>query len=247
MAFSFSTSQDYTRKYFLKRAAKVLALKGNFRFADAMVSANAHNGFMDFGKTIEELNSTWLIRRASLSKEDLAYLSYQDSFRHRLEGFLTQAYYQRKKMIPSSDIFYAYVFQDWSNDGTGLGEEYPTWLLFSPSREVNQDPLLLKKIAANLQSIKEKDVLGKEEKELKKLLVEPLSDCSFFEIPSSLAEGKLIYLSIVYVHLERVSYFHLGLNLILSSPSISQEVLYFPTKYWPKDLLNAYTKGEFTL
>lgn len=231
----------------MKRAVKGLALKGNFRFANAMVFVNAHNGFMDFGKTIDDVNAAWLVRRASLSKEDLAYISYQDSFRHRLEGFLTQAYYQRKKMIPSSEIFYAYVFQDWNNDETGLGEEYPTWLLFSPSKEVNQNPILFKKVAANLQSIKEKEVASKEEKELQKLLIEPLSDCSFFEIPASLSEGKLLYLSIVYIHLERVSCFHLGLNLILSSPSISKEVLYFPTRFWPKDLLNAYTKGEFSL
>jgi hypothetical protein len=202
---------------------------------------------VDFEKTLADLNSSWLLRRASISKGDLAYLAYQDSFRHRLEGFLTRSYYQRKKMILTSEIFYGYAFQDWRNDESGFANEYPTWVLFSPSKEVNQNPILFLKIAANLQSIKEKKDLAKEEKALQKLLVEPLSDCAFQEIPLSLSLGKLVYLSIVYIHLDRVPFFRLGLNLLLSSPSVSKEVCYLPTKYWPKELENAYTNGEFTL
>lgn len=202
---------------------------------------------MDFEKCILDLNSHWLIQRASLSKEDLAYLSYQDTFRHRLEGFMTNTYYRRKKMIMGSDILYCYVFQDWSNDERGMGDEYPTWMLFSPSSKINNNPALLKEISAKVLSIKKAEPQNKEEKELKKLLVETLSDCSFFEIPPSYSLGNLIYLSIVYLHTDHVPFFHLGLNLILSNPSLSKEVLYFPTKYWPKEVQDSYINGEFVL
>jgi len=198
---------------------------------------------MDFTNIWEKINSDWLLKRASFNKEDLAYLAYQDTFRHRLEGFMTRVYYQRKRMLSQSNLFLAYVFQDYSNDFNS--GSYPTWLLFSPASEVNQNPALLKETATKVLSIKGRKDLSKEDETLRKLVEEPLSDCSFVEIPSSLSGNHLVYLSIVYVHPERIPSFHLGLALICSAPSLSKEVLYLPLKFYPDELKNAYIKGEF--
>jgi hypothetical protein len=201
------------------------------------------NKSMDFQAIWEKANADWLAKRASFSKEELAYLAYQDTFRHRLEGFMTRVYYQRKKMILQSDLFLAYAFQDYSNDPAS--PSYPTWLLFSPSSEVNQNPVFLKEISAKVLSIKGKEHLPKEEETLRKLVEEPLSDCAFVEIPASLSGGHLVYLSIVYVHPERIPSFHLGLALICSAPSLSKEVIYLPLNFYPEELKNAYIKGDF--
>src|SRR5574344_1050994 len=199
---------------------------------------------MDYPAFFEKVNSDWLLRRASLDKSEIAYIAGKDSFRGRLRGFLTHAYYQRTQLIQSSEIYWAYVFQSWTNDVDQKGDSYPTWLLFSPDTEVNQNPAIFKEISAKLTSLKEGKALTKEEKDLQKYLREYLSDVSYFELPQSYSLGHFVYLSIVDVPLLRVPNFHLGLNLILANPAASKEVLYLPKKEWPEDYLKAYEHGE---
>lgn len=202
---------------------------------------------MDYAETLTKLNQDWLIRRASLDKSELAYLSNKDTFQGRRVGFLTRAYYQRSKLIRSSEIYYAFVFKSWSNDVSERGTYYPTWLLFSPSKEINENPAILKDICAKVQSIRDLKPASKEEKELKKNIEEPLSDVSYFPIPEALSDGRFAYLSIVYLPLHHVPFFRLGVNLILASPSVSHEVLYLPEKYWPEDYRKAYKEGKLVL
>jgi hypothetical protein len=77
------------------------------------------------------------------------------------------------------------------------------------------------------------------------LITEYLSDCSYVEIPSSLTGGELVYLSIIYRHLDLNPEFHLGLNLIIANQSISSEVIYLPEKYWEESFKKAYLNNEF--
>ena len=198
---------------------------------------------MDYSAFLEKLNEDWLLKRASLDKEEIAFIGGKDSFRGRLRGFMTRVYYQRSKLIQTSEVFYAYVFQSWTNDVEEKNDSYPTWLLFSPSKEVNQNPAVLKEISAKLASFKEENPKTKEDKELHDYLKEYLSDVSFYALPESLSLGHFVYLSIVDVPLLRVPNFHLGLNLILASPSVSKEVLYLPAKEWPEEYRQAYEHG----
>jgi hypothetical protein len=199
---------------------------------------------MDYSAFFEKANSDWLLKRAALDKEEIAFVAGKDSFRGRLRGFLTHAYYQRTSLIKTSEIYLAYVFQSWTNDVEQKGDSYPTWLLFSPEKEMNQNPILFKEISAKLLSLKESKEISKDEKELQKYLQEYLSDVSYFELPHSCSLNHFVYLSIVDVPLLRVPNFHLGLNLILANPSVSKEVLYLPEKEWPEDFLKAYSQGE---
>jgi hypothetical protein len=198
---------------------------------------------MDYPAFLEKLNADWLLKRAAFDKSEIAFLSGKDSFRGRLRGFMTRAYYQRTRLIETSEVFYAYVFQSWTNDIEEKGDSYPTWLLFSPEREVNQNPLILKDISAKLFSFKEKAPRDKTEKELQGYLKDYLSDVSFYPLPDVCSLGHFVYLSIVDVPLLRVPNFHLGLNLILASPSVSKEVLYLPKKEWPEEYRKAYDQG----
>ena len=192
---------------------------------------------------IKNLNTSWLLKRASLDKTELSYLANKDTFNGIRLGFMTRAYYQREKMIRGSDIYYAYVFQSWNNAVGNPQSSYPTWLLFSPDTPVNENPDILKEISAKLTSIKTTEVVDKTEKELKKIIVEPLSDASCFLLPPSYSLGHYVFLSIIDCPGSRVSSFQLGLNLILANLSVSKEVRYLPERYWPDEFKQAYQQG----
>jgi hypothetical protein len=202
---------------------------------------------MDFSSVLSSLNTTWLTRRGSFSDGEIAHLAYQDTFRHKMLGFMTRVYYQRKKLIQQSEIFYAYVFQEYNYDENQRQNGGATWLVFSPSKEVNDHPEILKKIAANLQQLKVKEPINGEEKALKKLLVEPLSETSYCELIPTMSDNEYAFLSIVDLHKELLPSFHLGLNLVLANKSVSKEVLYLPEAYFSQEWKEAYLKGEIIL
>lgn len=195
---------------------------------------------MDLSQSVIDIDKAWQIKRGTLDKSDLAYIANKNSIKGKLLGFMTSAYYKRTKLIENSTVVPAYVFQDWSNDVEGRSALFPTWLLFSPSKLVNQTPSLLKKVAENLQQLKLETPKEKDLIKLRNLINEPLSDCAYVEIPSIYSENQLVYLSIVYVNLNLNPSFHLGFNLILMNSSASSEVLYFPEKYWPNSFLENY-------
>lgn len=202
---------------------------------------------MDYSKLIHDMNETWSLKRVSFDKSEIAYLSNKDTFQGRRLGFLTTAYHQREKLIRSSEIYFAYVFQTWTNAVSEKGTTYPTWMLFSPEKSINENPAILKDICAKVQSIRDVKPTEKNEKSLKKYIEEYLSDVSYFVIPDAYSCGHFVYLSIVYLPPQHVSFFHLGVNLILASPSASKEVLYFPEKYWPEEYRTAYNEGKLAL
>ena len=195
---------------------------------------------MDLSQSVNDIDKAWQDKRGALDKSDIAYIANKNSVKGKLLGFMTSAYYKRTKLIENSTIVPAYVFQDWSNDAEGRSTLFPTWLLFSPSKLVNQTPSLLKKAAENLQQLKLAAPKDKNLIKLRNLINEPLSDCAYIEIPSTFSENQLVYLSIVYVNLNLSPSFHLGYNLILMNSSVSSEVLYFPEKYWPGAFLESY-------
>lgn len=202
---------------------------------------------MDFKTNIEQINQTWLEKRVSLSKEDIAYIANKDTLRGKMLGFMTAPYYKRSNLIKQSEIFYAYVFKEWTNNVDGPDPQHPTWMLFSPSRTFNEHPEKLKEIAEGLEQLKVDKGSSKDLIKLYNLINEPLSDTSYFEIPEPYNHGELVYLSIVYVIASLMPYFHLGLNLIMANQSVSKEVLYFPSRYWPTEYAEEYKKSVIKL
>jgi hypothetical protein len=198
---------------------------------------------VDYEKIISDINNSWLVQRASLSKDDLAFIGNKSTLHGKMLGFLTSSYYKRNNLIKQSEVFYAYVFKEWSNEFGGNDKQHPTWMLFSPSASFKEHPEKLKKVAEALQGLTKEKLDSAEEKHLFNLINEPLSDCSYFEIPQNISYGDLVYLSIVYVMPDLVQPFHLGLNLMLANQSVSKEVLYFPTRYWPEEFAKVYELG----
>lgn len=194
---------------------------------------------MDFSSTLEKMNNDWLLKRASLSKEEISYISDKDSFRGKIHDCFTLRYHKRSELIKGSSLVYGYAFKSWTNEDIAMAYRYPSWVLFSPSKEVNDNPLLLQKTAQNLLKME----LTKENKTLYNLVHEPLSDTSYFEIPSIYSEGKLVYLSVIYLEAHLNPDFKLGVNLLLMAPSISKEVIYLPTKYFSSEYKEEYSKG----
>jgi hypothetical protein len=210
-------------------------------------SKKGYYGCVNYSKLYHDLNDAWLEKRVAFDSSEVAYLANKDTFKGKRLGFLTHAYYQREKLIRNSEIYLAYVFQSWSNAVSEKDDTYPTWMLFSPERALNENPAILKDIVAKVQSIRDVKVTEKNEKTLQNYLKEYLSDVSYFVIPDSYSLGHFVYLSIVYLPAQRVSFFHLGVNLILANPSFSKEVLYLPEKYWPSDYKTDYDAGKLVI
>lgn len=202
---------------------------------------------MDYAALYHQLNSAWIEKRASFDKKELAYLANKDTFAGRRLGFMTRAYYQREKMIKASDIYYAYAFQNWNDAVSDSQSSYPTWLLFSPDTAVNENPSILKEISAKVLSLKHIEVTDREEKELKKDIVEVLSDVACLVLPESYSFGHYVMLSVVDVPYQHVSSFRLGLNLVMANLSLSKEVRYLPERYYPAEFKGAYQKGLLLL
>jgi len=202
---------------------------------------------VDFKTNIEQINQAWLEKRVSLSKEDVAFIANKSTLRGKMLGFMTASYYKRSNLIKQSEIFYAYVFKEWTNNVGGHDPQHPTWMLFSPSRTFDEHPEKLKEIAEGLEQLEVDKGSDKNLKKLYNLINEPLSDTSYFEVPEPYNHGELIYLSIVYVIAALMPRFHLGLNLIMANRSISKEVLYFPSNYWPVEYAEEYTESVIKL
>lgn len=190
----------------------------------------------------DTLSNHWKNRQKDLDKNDVSYIAYKDTFRHAMRGFLTGSYYKRNRLIKEGDLVYGYVFKTWSNDPTNQSD-YPTWVLFSPSLEVSKNPAVFARISAKLQDLTKEDD-DKKYRKLRNLIIEPLSECDYFEIPEEFTEGAVVYLSIIYLHVNQITNFHMGLNPLLMSRGISKEVIYLPDRFWPGEFYEAYLKNE---
>lgn len=186
----------------------------------------------------DSFSESWKKTQKDLSKKDLSFISFKDSFRHGMRGFLTPEYYKREKLIKEGELAFGYVFKCWS-DESSFSVDYPTWVLFSPSLKVSKNPVLLAKISENLL-VFAKENKDKKHRKLTSLINEPLSECAYYELPKELTQGELIYLSITYVHLNQFIDFQMGINPIIISKGISKEILYLPDKYWTQEFAESY-------
>jgi hypothetical protein len=199
---------------------------------------------MNFATLLQTDNDAWILKRASLSKEEISFIADKDTLRGKICGFMTAPYYKRTALIETSELVWAFVFREWSNDTSSNEVRHPTWLLFSPSREIQLNPAPLENISAKLLSIELDKNSSRVTKKLFKLLHEDLSDASYYEIPSEYTGGVLCYLSIVYVEHHLNPFFRLGYNYILMNPSVSKEVLYLPERFMSEEYKTAYFNGS---
>ena len=194
---------------------------------------------MDYSAVLNETRENFYKKRELFSKVELNYVAGKNNLRNRMLGFLTFDYYKRSRLIKSGEIFYGYVFRTYFDS---LNEDKPTatWLLFSPTKEFNDNPELYLSINDNIVDFISK---GKPKNKLKKLynlLTPELAEPVYYELPSELADNKLVYLSFTYLRKFQVPAFRPGINLFIAAKNISKEILYLPMDYWVDEYKEYY-------
>jgi hypothetical protein len=195
---------------------------------------------MDYRATIGRVNESWRALAPNLDKAALKHIGDKEDKNGVLLGCFTPSYYKRGKLIQSGEVLYAYVFKAFRQDQDESQIRFPTWLLFSPAKEFEADPMQLKPIADHLLALAHEEKPAPEFKKLSYAISDNFADASYLELPVALTGGKLVYLSIIYCRTHAMPSFHLGLNLILANQAISKEVLYLPAEYWDKEWASFY-------
>ena len=190
------------------------------------------------------LKRDWAKRRGTLTKGEVSALARKDTFAKRMKGFLTAAYWKREKLIASSEIVLGLVFKEWHGSPSETGNYFRDWVLFSPSVEINEKPETLLKVADAL--LKKENERPKDKSVLRfhDALFKPLADASYLQVPSGYAEGKLLYLSILERPFDLNDGFRLGIHPFLMNPSVSKEILFLPSEFWPEEDRKALSIGE---
>lgn len=180
----------------------------------------------------------WNKYRLILSKSDLSLLSFKDTFSSRLKGFMTVEYYRRDKLIKEGELLISYIFKSWK-DELNKNNHVPFWVIFSPSVIVNGEPSILRNVALRLNS-RSFDASKGQFKRLNNILDCPYGEVSYFELPSELTDGHLIYLSIVYLPRNMANNIVLGFNPFLANKAISKEIIFLQDAYWDNSFRDAY-------
>ncbi len=186
----------------------------------------------------------WKKRQPALDREEKRLIAGKDTFRNRLRGFLTIAYYRRDRLVEQGDVVLGLVFREWRGNPMETGNCFRDWVLFSPSTEVSLDPSILVKTADALLNAQEKAPKNRKELRFHDAMSKPLSDAAYLEVPPEITDGKLIYLSIIERPYSPSSDFRLGLWPFLVNRSISREILLLPARFWPEEQLKAYKEGH---
>lgn len=188
---------------------------------------------------LENLRERFAESRQSFKKEDVAYIGGKDTFNGKMLGFLTAEYYRRERLIREGSLIYGYVFRTWTNEVT-FTKPFPTWILFSPSKEFVSKPGLYIEILKALQAIQLPKRGLPELRKLHKMLNAELSEPKYYLIPEPYAKGHLVYLSMTYLRPRLNNNLCLGINPFIIAPAISKEILYLPTAYWTDEFKKAY-------
>lgn len=186
---------------------------------------------MDFIEKLKAISERYAQLKAQFSKEDIAYIANKDTPRGRMLGFLTSDYYRRESLIKEGSIVYGYTIRTYKIEQT-MDRLYASWLLFSPSKTINEQPNILLNILENIERIQEKKTLTSQERQIKNSLTGDLSEPKYLEIPSPYNEGHLVYLQYCEVKPHHTPNLNLGLNFIIIAPAKSKEVIYLPNRYF---------------
>ena len=192
---------------------------------------------MDWKALCEEAERNYGKEAPIASGRLLSFLLNRDSLRTRLLGFMTRAYWSRKKLLKQGKVIYAYAFREW-----GFGErslEHPVWILHSPSMKVMEHPEILKNAAELLMKKEEWPPMGKKEADALAHAFEPLARPMFLPLPEGFGEVPL-FLSVLDWIPQHLQEFRLGLNLIIQNPSVSKESILLMERYFPQEWRDAY-------
>lgn len=184
---------------------------------------------MDYQLRLERLNEALLALRPTWTKKDYEYLAGKGTTRGRLLGFMTRGYYQRNKLWETGIITYGYCYRTYTDND--LSRPYLAWLLFSPSSVFEQEPERYERILERLTPIIEEQHEKGPHRQLMQALTSPLTEAKYFQIPDTYTEGKLVYVSTVYVFPDMHDSITIGVIPIIIAPNVTQEIMLVPEAF----------------
>ncbi|MCQ2742506.1 MAG: hypothetical protein MJ239_04330 [Bacilli bacterium] len=198
---------------------------------------------MNFEELLKTAKDSWEKRKPTLTHDEIKRISGKEGVANFLVGFMTSEYYKRKKLIFEGDLTIGYVFKMFLETSEEGNDICPTWVLFSPSSSVFNNPEKLLAVYEKLQQECERKDHSLP-KPLYYALTSMYASGAYIQIPPQFTNGDLVYLSIAYEYRRATPDFKLGYNLMLASRGISKGVLYLPPQYWSKEWAEFYSRKE---
>ena len=188
---------------------------------------------------IDEINGKYRAICTSFSKDEMAYNLDRLTFRQKLIGFMTPEYYRRKQLFIKGEIIYGFIYRTYQTNNES--DPIQLWVITSPIREFADNPQLLADISEKLAEIDlTKRSIDKKVSQFINRIYEPFADVRYLEIPGEFTNGRLAFLSTTFYLPNHLHQFKLGINLFLSNPKVTKEILMLPDRYWPDQYLENY-------
>ena len=188
---------------------------------------------------LDKITEKYRLICSSFAKDEMEYNLDRLTFRQKLVGFMTPEYYQRKKLFEKGDIIYGFIYRTFQSSNES--DPVQIWVITSPIREFSDDPKLFADISEKLAEIDlSKKNIDKKTLHFINLIYTPFADVRYLEIPGEFTNGRLAFLSSTFYHPNHVHQLKLGINLFLSSPRITKEILLLPDRYWPDQYADEY-------
>ena len=193
---------------------------------------------------LDSINANYKLRVADFSAEDIVYNLDRISFREKLIGFMTPEYHKRKKLFSEGQIVYGYLCR--SQQSANASDQIYVWVITSPEHHYAENPSNFAQIAVKMAEIDiSKKMSDKKVLHFMNRILEPFADVKYLEIPGIFCDGHLAFISSVVYRPNHIHAFRHGLNLAISSPRISKELILLPEKYWPAEYYDFhYDKNE---
>jgi len=185
-----------------------------------------HNESMNYLEELKVLNEQLAERRVLWTKDDYRRLSGKNTPAGRLLGFLTPGYRTKEKLWQGGRVIYGYCYKTYTD--RDFDHPYLAWVLFSPMTSFEENPEQYEKVMERLQPLLDTEKPGPHERKLFHALTNPVTEPKYFPLPEPYADGKLIYVSTMYVYPDPMTPMTLGIIPVIVDPSVSREIMYVP-------------------
>lgn len=194
---------------------------------------------MDYQKVLQEIRRNFEQKKLFFTDEDHKFNTSRNYWQGMIHGVFTRAYHKRKDLFIRGHIIYGMSIKSYLT-GDAPNHDYSTWVIFSPQIAFEENPLKYYEIADKLNAFLDRKPNNATEQRLKMILEGELSEPQYFELPSDLTNGSLVFLSGCFVRTRHSPSFRLGINLIIIEKTVSKEIVYLPERYFSEDYKKYY-------
>ncbi len=188
-----------------------------------------HNKDMEKIEHIKRLNDQLIEKRLVWTKSDYALLSGKGTVHGRMLGFLSTGAANREKLWKQGRIIFGYGYKTYTD--RDFTRPYLVWVLFSPMSIFETEPQRYEKVFASLQPLISQEKGPFTNRKLTYALTSPLTEAKYYQIPEQFTDGKLIYVSAMYVYPDIHDQIVLGIIPIIIAPDISKEIMPVPEAF----------------